>query len=114
MRKKRRNSFCNIKCFHQYRSETLRNSGTIGASAMREWLKYYYNNKCNRCGINNWMDAPLVMQMHHIDGNYKNNKMENLQLLCPNCHAQTDTFGLKNRGNGRYFRRERYKKGLSY
>lgn len=37
------------------------------------------------------------MELHHIDGNTSNNKLENLQILCPNCHAQTDTFRAKNK-----------------
>ena len=49
-------------------------------------------NKCEICGIENWNNLPIVMQLHHIDGDPTNNTLENLQMLCPNCHSQTDTY----------------------
>lgn len=52
----------------------------------------YKENKCECCGITEWNNKPIVMQLHHIDGNPNNNKLENLQLLCPNCHSQTENF----------------------
>lgn len=54
-------------------------------------------NICECCGITDWNGKPLNMELHHIDGNTSNNKLENLQILCPNCHAQTDTFRAKNK-----------------
>ncbi len=48
--------------------------------------------KCHRCGITEWLSEPLSLQLHHEDGNRKNNKLNNLQLLCPNCHSQTSNF----------------------
>lgn len=49
------------------------------------------------CGITDWQDKPLVFQIHHIDGDSTNNCLNNLQLLCPNCHSQTDNFCSKNK-----------------
>lgn len=43
--------------------------------------------KCNCCGISEWMGKPLRLEVDHIDEQYWNNLFENLQLLCPNCHA---------------------------
>jgi 5-methylcytosine-specific restriction endonuclease McrA len=54
------------------------------------------------------------LQLEHKDGNSENNKPENLCLLCPNCHSQTPTYGAKNKGNGRHYRRIRYAQGKSY
>lgn len=48
--------------------------------------------KCESCGIVNWQGKELLIQIHHIDGDWKNNLPENLQFLCPNCHSQTDNF----------------------
>lgn len=50
---------------------------------------------CEQCGITNWNKKELVFQLHHKDGNHKNNKLENLILLCPNCHSQTDNYANK-------------------
>ena len=53
--------------------------------------------KCECCGITNWNNKPLVFQIHHIDGCQSNNKVNNLKLLCPNCHSQTDNYSNKKR-----------------
>lgn len=51
---------------------------------------------CEDCGISNmYNNKPLTLQLHHIDGNSSNNKMENFQILCPNCHSQTPSFRSK-------------------
>lgn len=50
------------------------------------------NNECEICGITEWNNMPITFQLHHIDGNHYNNELNNLQVLCPNCHSQTDTF----------------------
>jgi hypothetical protein len=65
---------------------------------------------CWKCGITDWMNNPIVLELEHIDGNAYNNSESNLSLLCPNCHSQTPTYKAKNRGNGRVERRERAKK----
>lgn len=49
-------------------------------------------NKCEVCGLTKWNDKPITLQLHHINGNPKDDRIENLQLLCPNCHSQTDSF----------------------
>lgn len=55
------------------------------------------NNKCDICGIDPiWNGKLLSFHMDHIDGDHGNNKRENLRMICPNCHSQTDTFGSKN------------------
>lgn len=53
-------------------------------------------NKCECCGVSEWQGKPLIMQLHHINGNDTDNRLENLQMLCPNCHSQTDNFCGKN------------------
>ena len=56
----------------------------------------YKEYKCEECGINEWQGKPLSLQLEHIDGNHFNNRLENLKILCPNCHSQTTTFAGKN------------------
>jgi hypothetical protein len=44
----------------------------------------------------NWNNKGLVLQLDHINGVHNDNRVENLRILCPNCHSQTDTFCAKN------------------
>ena len=52
--------------------------------------------KCEKCFNSIWIDQPIALELDHIDGNADNNKRENLRILCPNCHAQTETYRGKN------------------
>lgn len=53
--------------------------------------------RCEECGIDDWRGRPLELDLHHKNGDPRDNRLENLALLCPNCHRQTDTFGVRNR-----------------
>jgi hypothetical protein len=60
---------------------------------------------CEACGISDWLDKPLSLALHHVNGDGRDNRLENLQLLCPNCHSQTENFAGRNaipnrNGNG--------------
>jgi len=59
----------------------------------------YKEDHCECCGINEWNNKPISLQLHHIDGNSRNNQLDNLKILCPNCHVQTDNYGSKNARN---------------
>jgi hypothetical protein len=56
---------------------------------------------CAICGITEWMGQPAPLQLDDINGIRTDSRLENLRLLCPNCHAQTDTYCGKNIGRSR-------------
>lgn len=64
---------------------------------LQEGLK---TNQCEECGITDYMGKPLVMQCHHVNGKRSDNRIENLQMLCPNCHSQTENWSGRNRSLG--------------
>jgi hypothetical protein len=69
---------------------------------LRSGLK---KNRCERCGIENWRGAPLFMALHHVNGDGLDNRLENIALLCPNCHSQTPNFSGRNIKRARPARR---------
>lgn len=56
-----------------------------------------FENKCSCCGLSEWQNKPMPLEIHHINGNNRDNEEKNLTLLCPNCHSVTDNFRGKNR-----------------
>ncbi len=55
----------------------------------------YKKYKCEQCGIFEWNGKAISLELNHIDGNSGNHKLSNLELICPNCHSQTDTYRSK-------------------
>lgn len=78
--------------------EYLQNSSDIQTNKVKkkileEGIKEY---KCECCELTTWLNQPIPLELHHIDGDRTNNKIENYELLCPNCHAFTDSYRGKN------------------
>jgi len=69
----------------------------LGWDTKRRRVLYEQKHKCNKCGLENWMDVPLSLEVDHIDGDHSNNNRENLEGLCPNCHSITPTWRGRNK-----------------
>lgn len=52
--------------------------------------------KCEECGCYEWLNKPIPLEVHHCDGDHLNNALDNLKILCPNCHSLTDNFRNRN------------------
>ena len=68
-------------------------SNKVRIKLLNEGLK---EHKCECCGLTTWLDKPIPLELHHKDGDRYNNVLENFELLCPNCHAFTDSYRGKN------------------
>lgn len=79
------------------------------SSHIRRYFFEKYNSSCQICGWNkiNPYTGKVPLQLHHIDGDCLNNKEENLQLLCPNCHSLTENFGSSNKNSSRIYRKQK-------
>lgn len=75
----------------------LSNEKSIHSSKLKQHLydAGIKDKSCEICGLQTWLDKPLSLHLHHIDGDNKNNTLQNLQVLCPNCHSQTSNYSGK-------------------
>lgn len=80
--------------------EILVRGSTVPTSALRRRLlrEGVFEPICARCDGTTWLDGPIPLQLDHVDGDRTNNELRNLRLLCPNCHALTDTYCGRNIG----------------
>lgn len=54
------------------------------------------DERCSRCALDTWQGVPVPLELDHVNGDRDDNRLENLRLLCPNCHALTDTWRGRN------------------
>lgn len=114
--------FCSHQCQADYAQDeyilSWKNGdvdGRVGQNEMSKRIRNYMlakaDYKCERCGWGeiNESTGKIPLQVHHIDGDYRNCTEENLQVLCPNCHSLTPNFGSLNRdGRGPRNTRKKY------
>lgn len=81
----------------------LNNLQPIGSFRLKNRLikEGYLIPVCQTCSLTTWLDQPIPLELDHIDGNSSNNNLDNLRLLCPNCHSFTDTYRGKNQSRAK-------------
>jgi len=57
--------------------------------------------ECSMCGIRDWNDKEITLELDHINGNNRDHRLANIRLLCPNCHSQTPTWRGRNKNSGK-------------
>lgn len=116
-REARKRKFCSRKCSADNRyslfierwlkEEENGKKGESVSNHIRRWLFEKNDSKCQKCGwkVINLVTGNIPLTINHIDGNWSNNKPDNLELICPNCHSLTPNYGALNKGKGRPSRR---------
>lgn len=117
------NKFCSNQCRSDHnRMEKVqlwlegKHDGMRGKTATVKWIKWYLINengeKCMKCGWGerNSHTGNIPIELEHIDGDFTNNHIDNLTLLCPNCHSLTSTYKGANKKKGRP--RSKYYRGM--
>jgi hypothetical protein len=105
--------YCSSKCFGEYKRQSIFQKIEEGDKSLpgenyKNYLINKFGAKCMKCDWNeiNPTTGLVPIQLEHKDGNSENHNLENLELLCPNCHSLTPTYGALNKGHGRTKRRE--------
>jgi endogenous inhibitor of DNA gyrase (YacG/DUF329 family) len=120
--------FCSGKCHQESRYQAFIQAWLAGtcngnrpkdesmSHYIRRWLLRQHGEKCWSCGWNQKHpdSDKCPLEVDHIDGNHTNNRPDNLRILCPNCHSLTSTYKGRNKGHGRFSRRQRYANGQSF
>jgi hypothetical protein len=118
--KKTQAKYCSVKCQKDYKyNEYIKQwkLGLVSGNASGEKINIYvrrymfekHNSSCQKCGWHeqNPYNKIIHLQVEHKDGHWENSCEENLELLCPNCHSLTPTYGTLNLGNGRKLRHKK-------
>lgn len=120
--------YCDLNCFQkerarQYADEVEKTgkfpvTGKTGCTSLNKKPKAYlikkYGHQCFICHTELWNGVPVPLVLDHIDGDSNNWCIENIRVVCGNCDMQLPTYKGRNIGNGREYRRQRYKEGKSY
>ena len=106
--------YCSNACQQKYERRVAVESNTASSKTVKKYIAETVGYFCSECGIDEWSGKKIVLELEHKSGNSEDNILDNVCLLCPNCHSLTDTYKNKNKGNGRHSRRMRYAAGLSY
>ena len=82
-----------IKLLDNLKKDTNLNSNALRKKLIKSGM---FEHKCNLCGLVSWRGNPIPLELDHINGIKTDNRIKNLRVLCPNCHALTPTYRGKN------------------
>lgn len=110
------NKYCNNRCQHEKQNKDRvaqwMSTSNKAFDQIPGWIKKTLiqtnGHICQVCKLAEWQGRPITLECDHIDGDHSNNRVDNLRLICPNCHSQTLTYKNKNKGKGRASRMRRY------
>ena len=88
--------WCSNRCQGDFAIKKRFKNGTAWRYYMRNYLLRSRGEKCENCQITHWNGKKISLHIDHVNGNRKDNRLKNLKILCPNCHSQTETWGIKN------------------
>ena len=94
--------FCSKQCRELDHLDRFMNTLCIDSDKKTPYIKTYclkyglLRNECYECGMTEWRGRPAPLELDHINGENTDNRIENLRILCANCHAQTPTYRWKN------------------
>jgi hypothetical protein len=113
--------YCSHKCRTEYnwkeRVIKIEDSNEViwhNSKTAKKFLTTKYGHKCQICGLSEWLGQKLPLILDHINGNSDDWSLDNLRQICSNCDSLTPTYKFKNAGNGRHYRKLRYREGKSY
>jgi len=102
------NKYCSSACSAKHKSEEHKKkffscllTSRIDRPTARKYLAEARGYKCEVCSISDWQGKPITLHVDHVNGDPSNDRPDNLRLICPNCHSQTEFLGGANKGRGR-------------
>jgi hypothetical protein len=113
-----RKTYCSLQCQGKQSQKNtnlkIESGNKVGPVQFKRYLSEKRGHKCEMCALSEWGNKQILLVLDHIDGNSDNCSLENLRLICSNCDTLTPTYKGRNKGNGRYARRQRYQEGKSF
>lgn len=111
--------YCSLQCQMNFQWIAIEKNIELNQCAQnkvqaKKYLLKKCGNICSICKNSEWMGQKIPLIIDHINGHSENHSLNNIRLVCGNCDMQLPTYKSKNRGNGSFLRRQRYKEGKSY